>query len=253
MALADRVADAVAAWDFNESSGTRVDQVDDHDAAESGGTVNSASGVFGNAAVLTGAPELVVSNHADFAAGAGDICIWLWVKLTSKAADSYFMGQWEGSNNESWLLYYRQDIDRIRIVTSQSGGAADAICDANNLGSPSTDTWYLIVLRKSGSTLGISVNAGTEDTTTMAYDWRNVSNNRIGRGSGTFHIDDAGVLIGSYLDATERTELYNGGTGVAFEDWAGGGGSVFLHPRRRYSGIDFSGAHNFRTPGIKGY
>jgi hypothetical protein len=39
-------------------------------------------------------------------------------------------------------------------------------------------------------------------------------------------IDDVVVLKNYFLDATERSDDYNSGTGVAFADWAGAAATV---------------------------
>lgn len=246
MALADAAPFAVAAYALDEASGTRFDQVSSNDLTDNN-TVASAAGVFGNAADFeSGNSEyLDVADNSDISLGGGvNAMVRAWVKLESKAANMAITSQWDsGSSDRGWVLYYDSGVDRFRFVTGDGADSVNAVVTADNLGSPSIGTWYLLHAwqNASGNQIGIAVNAGTADTASTGG--LNIENSqsvttsfKIGRYDAANYFDgliDDVVLLKNYiLDATERSEDYNGGTGVAFADWAGGGGGGTNRRRR---------------------
>lgn len=229
MALADAVASAVAAWTLDEASGTRADSVGSNDLTDNN-TVGSAAGQFDTAADFEtdNSEYLNIADNADLSTGDIDFEIRCWVKFETKAANMAIVTKREALEYQLW---YSSGNDRIRFVWGQNAVEATA----ENFGSPSTGVWYLIHAwhDATNNVVGIAVNAGTANT--VADTGANAVD-----GNGTFNIgrdpafgmywdgliDDVVILKGYILDATERSEDYNGGTGVAFADWDAGGGAT---------------------------
>jgi hypothetical protein len=240
VALADAVSSASAAWPLNEASGTRADQVgtadltDNNTVATGTGKVNSVCADFEDA----NSESLSVADSAPVSLGDIDWMIRCWVKLESKPGLMAIVSKYGGSYLE-YLLYYNSGADRFTLLLRDNIGSNIGSVNADNLGSPSTATWYLIHAWHSATSneVGIAVNAGTANTastTAAAIDQNEAF--RIGaNNSGVFYFDgliDDVVLLKNYiLDATERTEDYNGGTGIAFADW--GGAPAAGHPAMR--------------------
>lgn len=234
MALSDAVPFAVAAWNLDEASGTRADSVGSSDLTDNN-TVGSASGKFGNAADFEDGSSEYLSRADNAALSMGDVDFVLrcWVQLESKTDIRSLICKWDtGANQREYFLIYRQADDRFELSISASGGGTDASVQASNFGSPSTATWYLIHAWHDSvnNQIGIAVNAGTANTASYSGGVLNGTSDfclgSLTPSGALFHdglLDDVVVLKGYILDATERTEDYNGGTGVAFADWAGGG------------------------------
>jgi hypothetical protein len=235
VALADAVSSAVAAWALDEASGTRVDQVGSNDLTDNN-TVGSGTGIFGGSAADFEADNDEYLSHADNAdLSTGDITFMLrvWVKLESKRQYGSMVNKWTSGGNLEFELIYESGPDRFLFYVSSSGSNAQSVV-ANNFGAPSTGTWYLLHAWHNATTneIGISVNGGTADTVSWSNGVFNSTETfYVGGFAGTVGWDglmsDLVFLKGYALDATERTEDYNSGAGVAFADWDGGGGGGF--------------------------
>lgn len=240
MALADAVPFAVAHWSLDEASGTRFDDVGSSDLTDIN-TVGSASGKFGTAADFESSSSeyLSVADNAALSGANVKILFRAWIKLESKSDSGFILskfgdnGALSGPKNREYALGYHVGVDRFYVEFGSAVADGGTFIVADVLGSPSTGVWYLIHAwhDSDADEIGISVNAGTANTTAHSGGVFNGSNAFLigavdNSGVHSFFdglIDDVVFLKGYVLDATERTADYNGGTGVAFEDWAGGG------------------------------
>lgn len=232
MALSDAVPFAVAAWALDEASGTRADSVGSNDLTDNN-TVGSGTGKFDTAADFEAdnSERLTSNDTADLSVSDIDFMWRLWARLESKGADRPLVTKWQfSSDHRSYHLRYDSGSDRFAFFVSHNGLVAVSVT-ANNFGSPSTGTWYLIHAwhDAANNQIGISVNAGTADTTSHGDGvFNDAGIFELGgwNDAGAWHdglIDDVVLLKGYVLDATERAEDYNGGAGVAFADWDAGG------------------------------
>lgn len=247
MALSDAVPYAVAHWALDEASGTRVDTVNGYNLSDYN-TVLSGTGVFSNSADFESSNSEYLrdsTNRSDLDGGDVDLCFAVWVKLESKTANGAIFSVWtDNGATRGFNLIYDSSTDRFVATFRKGTTAVYTTVSADNLGAPSTDTWYLIHLWHDSvaNEIGISVNAGTADIISES-DGINVSGvvpftvgakQKGGPPGASFEwyfdglIDDLVVLRGYILDSTERSAHYNSGTGVAFEDWSAGGGSYSL-------------------------
>lgn len=228
MALADAVSSAVAHWNLNESSGTRADSVGSNDLTDNA-TVGVTTGKFGNAAdfVAANSEYLSITDNTDLSvAGNVDFMLRCWVNADDLSADRGIIGKWTSGASREYQLVYSNTDDRFRFTVRSSAGTITHVL-ADNLGSPSTGTDYLIHAwhDEANDVIGIAVNAGTANTASHTEGVNDAGADfTIGaRLQGPLYwdgwIDDAVFLKGYILDATERSEDYNSGTGVAFEDW----------------------------------
>jgi hypothetical protein len=123
------------------------------------------------------------------------------------------------------VLWIEQAQHRLR---RPNGWSADS---SANAGALSTATWYLVCFWHDpvANQIGISIHGAASSTAnTLSFaggSYSSTSSFEIGKGEMNADIDELVILQGALLDSTERDELWNGGTGVAFADWAGGGGT----------------------------
>lgn len=231
--LAELVPFAVAHWTLNEQSGTRFDSVGSNDLTDNN-TVGFDTGKFGNAADFVTANDeyLSVADNADLSMGNIDFTIRFWVKLDNKSTSHDLIAKWDaGINQREYIINYASGSDRFTLFISDDGTATTHTTSvtADNFGSPSIDTWYLIHAwhDATNDVIGISVNAGTANTaawTTGIFDGSQAF--QLGRRPGSTGVsnldgklDDVVVLKGVVMDATQRTLDYNGGTGIPFPLW----------------------------------
>lgn len=215
---------AVACWNLDEASGQRNDSVGSNHLTDNN-TVTQAAGKVGNAAQFTAANSeyLSIADTAALSTGDIDFTFTAWVYLDSKAT-SILVSKSEGAiGKEEYNILYAGTPDRFQFQIADASTVAVGTVSADNLGSPSTATWYFIVAwhDATANTVNIRVNNGTADSaattgvptdtaarfTLGAYAW-NLSAYVNGR-------QDAVGLWKRKLTDAEQSYLYNSGNGRA--------------------------------------
>lgn len=225
-----------AFWELEEASGTRNDAHSTNHLSDVN-TVTQAAGKVGNAGQFTGAnsEHLSIADNAALSTGDIDFTIAAWVYMDSKGtgfnaniiASKYGAGG-QNVDHEWWLGYTGQASDLFQLVVRPGTGTLGTV-QALNLGAPSTATWYYVVAWHDAvnNTINIQVNNGTADS--QAYSTGTID------GSGAFEIGDASGGVGAPFDgridqvgfwkrvltAQERTDLYNGGSGLSYAAMGG--------------------------------
>lgn len=226
----------ISYWRLNDASGsTRLDAHDSNNLSPSGaaGRIEGKvdEGDSGDFALQLGpVPSGFLHIDDNTALSTGDInfTIACWVYLDSKTGRRAFVGKWRATdNNREYLLEYDPVGDRYRFRVS-TNGTAEATVSANNFGSPAVATWHLVIAwhDAGANTINIQVNNGTANSAAHAGGvFDSAAHFQIGH---AFHsateeiymrgrIDDVGFWK-KILTAAERSELYAGGLGNAY-DW----------------------------------
>jgi hypothetical protein len=234
MALIDNL---VSYWKLDEASGNAVDAHGANTLTDEN-TVGTAAGKINGARDFeSGSIErFILADNADLSVGDIGFSWSLWVQLESKGADRSILSKWySASNNREYWLLFANASDRFQFAVS-SNGTAEAWASADNLGSPSLATWYHIVVwhDPAGDVIGITVNDGTPNTTahttgvvnggsTFALGlWKDAASSNFAPFDGL--IDEVGFWK-KVLSSGEITQLYNGGSGLAYP-FTGGGGII---------------------------
>lgn len=212
----------VAFWKLDEASGVRDDAVGANNLTDNN-TVTQAAGTVGNAAQFTAANSeyLSIADNADLSTGDIDFTVTAWVYLDSKGANRTIASK-ASFGIEEWLLRYSSANDRFEFYILDSTPAF-RVATANTLGVPATATWYFIVAwhDATANTVSIQVNDGTADSGAAGSGGPADRAGAFGIGAygdgtaATFHdgrVDAAGFWKRT-LTATEKTYLYNGGSG----------------------------------------
>jgi hypothetical protein len=186
--------------------------------------VTQAAGKINNSAQFTNAnsESLSIGDNASLSTGNIDFTIAGWFMLDNKGANKGLAGKNVGGNfaDFEWDLRYQASSDRLTFQVG-NGVASTAVATANNLGSPSTATWYYVVAWHDSvaDTVNIQVNDGTVDSTAYsAGSWDSGHPFKIGATSiffGDGRIDEVGFWK-RVLTSGERTSLYNSGSGLAY-------------------------------------
>jgi hypothetical protein len=221
MAITDNL---IAYWSLGEASGNALDDQGANDLTDTN-TVGTAAGKVGNARSFVAANNeyFSLADNADLSTGDIDFTFAAWVNLSSKTDHREILGKW-GNPSFEYNLRYLQTTDRFQFLVGSGGDSVSA----TNLGSPSTSTWYHIVAwyDATANQIGIAVNDGTPNTASFSGGppdgtspfWLGQANNRPFDGL----IDEVGFWK-RVLDSTERTYLYNSGSGRSHADLTGGG------------------------------
>jgi concanavalin A-like lectin/glucanase superfamily protein len=212
----------VSYWKMDEVSGTRDDVLGANNLTDNN-TVAQAAGKINNAGLYVAANSEYLSNAAPTGLGfaAAPFTLQAWVYLDSKATRQMFIMK-GGAGGDEYFLEYENATDRFRFFILDSTANYVGVT-ADTFGAPSTATWYHLVAKLDSVGMGISiqVNAGTADTGVITNTDADRSQPfQIGsyRGSAFFadgRIDEVGVW-GRVLTAQEITDLYGGGSGLAY-------------------------------------
>jgi hypothetical protein len=212
--------DLVAWWSLDETAGPRYDKAGNHHLSEID-SVASAAGKIGNAADFSGSDHLATRSTGNLSM-SGDFTIAFWINLDAKAADQWIVAKWVAADySREFLAFYKQSDDRLKLIVSNNG-VATAVASAATFGSPSTATWYFVIVdHDDGTDIGISVNDGTRDTTAHTTGiFTGITDLALGAGpDGASDLNGQVDMVGVWrrlLTSAEKTALYNSGNGLDY-------------------------------------
>jgi hypothetical protein len=160
----------ISYWPTDESSGTRFDRWSINNLTANGtGGVGMGTGKLNSAADFesTESDFLEITDNTSLSTGDIDFTISAWVNLESKTGtDMDIVTKFESGTVGEYMLRYYSASDRFVLQLFDSGGNNACMAVANNLGSPSTGTWYHIVAwhNAAANNCNIKVNNGTTNT-----------------------------------------------------------------------------------------
>jgi len=216
----------VSYWNLNETSGTRSDAHSTNDLTDNN-FVTSNTGILGNAGQFTRADNEFLSHvdNADLSTGDIDFTFTAWVYLDDKTTHQRIITKLNTvGNNREYIVGYDLSANRLFFIVYHDGtGGSATQVDADNLGSPSTATWYFVVCwhDATANTLNIQVNNGTADSaahSTGSFDGTATFNIGAQQSANQWwngRIDEVGFWKRT-LTAGEKTSLYNSGSGFAY-------------------------------------
>lgn len=219
----------VAHWKLNEASGTRFDSHGSNDLTDNN-TVTSSTGKLGDAASFASASfeYLSRSDNADLSLGTDQaFSIAGWYKA---AADPGFTGRplivkRGGSLNSSeYALWFPNTGYNFEFQVGNGSSNASV----QSVAGVGTTAWVFFVAWHDpvSDTLNLQINNGTVQSIAWSSGTQNTSSNfAIGRDLGGWTGAYWNGLIDSVsfwkrtLTSDERTELYNSGNGLDYEDF----------------------------------
>ncbi len=195
-------------------------------------TVLSTTGKVGNGALFTAANleyldfyDPPLSEPPATFLPSSSFTVHAWVYIGSKAATRTIAAQYgPTADTRSWQLNYDNPSDRFTFLINDAAGTQITV-SANAFGSPTINTWYLVMGWWDATTniIYISVNNGTANqTTTLSGIYRSpgITNEpiRVGLNNTTAanywegRIDEFGFW-NAVLSPTQRDAIYNSGSG----------------------------------------
>ena len=216
-------ASLISYWKLDEASGSRADSYGTNTLTDNN-TVTQNPGKLGKAAQITLANTewLSVASNSSLQSGNIDFTITAWVYLDSKATSEEIVTKLTGALAlGEYQLQYSATSDRFQFQTWDTAVVKGTV-DANNLGSPSTATWYYVIAwrDKTAATVNIQVNNGTVNSAaetgppaTSAEGFSIGALSTLGQNGWDGRIDSVGFWKRT-LNATERAALYNSGNGM---------------------------------------
>jgi len=232
MALKDNL---VAHWKLEESSSTRFDSHNSHDLTDNN-TVTQTTGKVGNCASFTKAnSEFLDRSSIDSTLKTGDFdwTIALWIQTPSSIGPEGIFAWGDGFATKS-----------VELLTTASGldvqvtdtGGAESSHTLLAIGSMSGSTWYYVTIRFDESAEDIvgRIDGGSNSTFIQTTVRNSPTVLRVGRERGGAYWDgeiDEMSFWNAYKSDSDLDEIYNSGSGLDFDDWDAGGGSLIYTPR----------------------
>jgi hypothetical protein len=173
---------------------------------------------------------LSIADNASLSCADVDFCLGGWVRMTSVATAQVIISKWDfNASQREYMAWYNPGTSRFEFLISQNGTSIAATATANTLGAPSINTWYFVLAYHdaTANTIGISVNGGAFDTTSISGGARDGTSVFSVGGRSTTPADSflGGTLdslffakpssIGS-LTSTIASRLYNSGSGLCY-------------------------------------
>lgn len=224
------ITNLVSYWKLDEASGNALD-IHGANALTDQNTVGTAAGVINTSRdfIATNTEYFSKTDNTDLSIGDVDFTLAGWFYLNAVGGLwNGLLNKWNipGSSRE-YRLYYSSGGLRFGFQVSNDG-TAEVTVTANNFGAPSANTWYFIAVwhDSSANQIGISINAGTPDTTahtTGVFD--GTADFELGRdvdvGYLDGRVDELGFWKPRVLSSQDISDLYNGGAGLPYSSFAG--------------------------------
>jgi hypothetical protein len=221
-----------AYYKMDESSGNAIDSSVNARTLTPASAVGSAAGIINTSRAFTGSccAAFFRSPSTDFSPGANHFFTTFWMKagtLTQNSTDSGLIGKmsWSASDGE-WLVYYRNDTNKVRMDVSLTGLVASQIILESTAAIANTTDWYFIAAGWDGANIKISVNGGAYATAPFAgpvFSGNGIDFSIGSEGGGNYwngNIDEVAIWIGrNDLTISEVQQLYNNGAGLPFSSF----------------------------------
>lgn len=242
----------ISRWRLDETSGNAADSHGSN-ALTAVNTPGSTTGKVGDARVFNSASTryFSVASNSTLQVGDIDFTIAGWFQLTTKTTYRMLVAKDDAASSREYTLYYDAGADRFAFVVFSGGtGATAKQVNADNLGSPSTATWYYVVAwhDSTGNVVGIQVNNGTPNTTAHTTGvFTGTAAFQIGRYATAFPHDgyaDDVSLWKRLLTTDEKTALYNSGSGFDYPMMSGAAavtiGAATASASATFTGLTYS-------------
>jgi hypothetical protein len=218
-----------AYWPLNEETGqTRRDRTGNNNhLTDNNSDVERRDGMSVNSSgceFTTSATEyLSRTDDASLQIANNNKTFVFWVKLKDTSANYQIVSKNAGSPNRDYHCLYNLAADRFRFVLFDTGDAAHTV-DADRLGSPSADTWYMVTIYHDADNdnMGIQINDLRANIIDMASGGvQNTSAEfRIGiQSNGSFPLNGFVDAVGVWdrvLPSGDLETMYNNGDGLEY-------------------------------------
>lgn len=218
----------VSWWSLDEASGSRADSHGSNTLTDNN-TVTQATGKVSNAGQFTYANSEWLSKATPTGVNGGNtdwtIQAWVYADSFSGGSDKFpgivILGGAGllGAGDNDYLLVHDNG-DTFEFFSSN--GSSFSLVSATNFGAASTATWYHIIAWHDSAvgSLNIKINDGTTDTnSSINTPSHQASADNLQIGRYDVHWDgriDEVAFWSRVLTASEITELYNSGSGIAY-------------------------------------
>jgi hypothetical protein len=227
-------------WKLNEASGNRAPSHGSMTLTDQN-TVGSTTGKLETAAhFVSGSSEyLSRSNHADLQTGNIDLTVAGWTRWDSLSGTRALVSK----GNLAIAAEFEYVVESVgaELRTYVADGSSEGVIACTSV-TLATGTWYFWVFwhDATNNQLGLQVNNGTSHTTSWTtglyvsgFEFTLGRHSASSSGYFSGDLESVSIWKNKVLSSSERSELWNGGNGLAYP-FTGGGGGVVL-PQRTYT------------------
>ena len=228
----------VSYWKLDEASGDAIDAHGSNDLTDVNG-VGTGTGIINGARDFErdSLQYLTIASNSDLsiASISVDYEFSCWVNLETNSTNKQIITKRTTQLVGASLEYMLRIDGGTPVVYWGDPVNFNSVGDAT--GALSTGTWYFFTFGYTTATsrFFITRNAAAETFSVVTTNQQVAGSNPFGIGGNNFGtanedmdglIDEVGFWKGRILTADERTELYNGGAGLSYDNFGGGSGSV---------------------------
>lgn len=217
----------IACWDMTEPSGPRADATSNNNHLTDNNTVGSVAGLQGVAASFV----RTSSEYLSIPAASAPL-------LKPGATGQFTVTGWMYQTDNAYNILYTNIGTVVDFYIGYSSGAGGYVLSINNNATQVTrptaitNAWVFVSAWFDGTAgvAGLQINNGTVYTSTIAAIPTTATNIYVGRRSSEYmngYIDTV-THHNRVLSQSERTELYNNGSGVTCESIVATGGTTTI-------------------------
>lgn len=217
-----------AYWKLDEASGDAVDVVGSLNAVNT--NVTYAAAKINNGATYGGTAYHTISDNAALKP-TNAISFGGWINITSTAT-SYQMFIAKGENAGDTRSYEMRQFGTTSQIEIQMRAGA-AYIQARTTAGIGTGTWKHVIYTRTGTTQAIYVDGTSVSLASNVTQSGDIAYSTdalwFGQRNGGLRLNGKLDEIGIWnvaLSAAEVAELYNGGAGLEYDDFGGGGGAT---------------------------
>lgn len=179
-----------------------------------------------NAAQFTSAntERLEITDNAALSAGVGtSFEIGLWVNFASLGSTDGILGKGSTDPNSEYRLLYVSAQSALRFDVLKADNSGSSSVAATTFGIPATTTWIFVNIWHDAATdqIGIRINDRAQNTASYAFDvFDGTGPFWLGERPGAVYLNGALDAVGFWkrtLSTSERSKLYNGGSGMTYQ------------------------------------
>lgn len=223
------LSDLISYWKMDEASGNAIDAQGANDLTASGSPPGTGTGIILGARTFFagGAQQFTHTDNADFSMGDVAFTFSVWVNLDLKDATRGILGKWVAAGSQrEYTLRYVTGSDVFTFFVSSNGTAIASV--SVSASGVSTGTWHLLIVHHDpvANEIGIQLDNGTIQTashTTGVFNGTSAFTlgGSDGGAASLFDglLDEVGFWKGIVLTADQRSELYNSGSGLSYDDF----------------------------------
>lgn len=217
-------ANLISYWNLNEASGNRADSKGSNTLTDVNTVGSVSDGLMGTVAsfVAANSEGLKITDGAQSGLDVtGDITMNIWFKPTTVQASIFVMGKWYHSVANQYGMYLNPTTGAFTFATDNVCSGYTYTNQTKTYGALSTSNWYMLTLKRTGTTAEFYINGTSLGTATVETSANCTADFALGfeAGRNLLYVNAKMCKAGIWsraLSDSEITTLYNSGNGLIY-------------------------------------